>query len=323
MRKYPGCVTGDFTAGFGLPLRPMKAAFALVFALSASTLALASDGSIRGDVLAVFDELRSLQPMDQAKTYTLPAQGQPLTGRNDDFLRRRTAGEVAASKLSCGCGDYAAVFAERMQARGYDTLLIDSAQISLRSLANHFDGHVVVAIRAHDAAKAPWWLVDSTALNILSRHWSPDAKSFVNSSGQLFWIGYCGPVADYPVHTPDELKKFYTETLAKVPVEFLNQHFVRFVFTVDPSLLGTDGTLLNPHVARLTREQDTIFAQYGIKPGREIPVLLVRGGNDYGGDLNLEDREWVSQVGLKSSCSPGLLDFFWQKVLRAESGRVQ
>jgi hypothetical protein len=271
----------------------------------------------------VFAELRTLRPMEQAKTYTLPAQGKPLTGGNDDFLRRRTFAEVAESKLSCGCGDYAAVFAARMQARGYDTLLVDSAQISLHSLINTFDGHVVVAVRPHDTAGAPWWLVDSTALNIISRHWSPDAKSFVNSTGQLFWIGYCGPVGSYPVHTPEELKKFYAATLAKVPAEFLNQHLIRLVFTVDPSLVGPDGKLLNPHVPRLTREQDKVFAQYGLKPSRDVAVLLTRGGDDAGGNLNLEDGEWVSQVGMKSACSSGFLDFIEEKVRRQGTDRGQ
>jgi hypothetical protein len=301
----------------------MKVAFAFVLALSASALAVASDGSIRGDILAVFDELRTLQPMDQAKTYTLPAQGQPLTGRNDDFLRRRTADEVAASKLSCGCGDYAAVFAERMQARGYDTILIDSAQISLHSLASKFDGHVVVAVRPHDAPTAPWWLVDLTALNIISSHWSSNEKSFSNSTGQLFWIGYCGPMEKYPVHSPEELQKFYTGTLAQVPGEFLNQHFVRFVFTVDPSLMGADGKLLNPRVTRLAGEQDKVFARYGIKPAGEVPVRLIRGGDNAKADLNFEDGAWVSAVGLKSGCSPSLLNFFEERVRSAEAGRVQ
>lgn len=289
--------------------------FLLPFALTASfaSLAVAADKSIDADVQAVFAELRTLKSMDQRQTYTLSARGEKLTGRNDDFLRRRTADEIATSKLSCGCGDYAVVFAERMHARGFDTLLIDSAAISVHSLINKFDGHVVVAIRPSDAPKSQWWLVDSTALNFISHDWSPDAKSFTNSAGSTFWIGYCGPVEKYPVNTPDELKKFYGETLAKVPAEFFNAHLFRLTFTVDKSLVDEKGALLNSRVNLLERAQQEIFAKYGIKPAREIPILLVRGGNDASGDLNLVDGKWVSRVGLKSACSPSFLSWLDQR----------
>ena len=284
-----------------------------VLVASATSLAVAADQSPEADVQAVFAELRTLKSMNQRQTYTLMARGKELTGLADDFLRRRTADEIAASKLNCGCGDLAAVFADRVRARGYDALLIDSAAISLHSLINKFDGHVVVAIRPAEAPKSPWWLVDSTALNIISRDWSPDAKSFTNSAGATFWIGYCGPVEKYPVRSPEGLKKFYADTLAKVPPEFFNRRLFRFAFTVDKSLVDEKGELLNPHVARLQREQDDIFEAYGIKPVREIPILLVRGGDDASGYLDLVDGKWVSRVGLKSACSPSFLSWLDQK----------
>jgi hypothetical protein len=274
---------------------------------------LAASESIDSHVRAVFAELRALKSMKSDERYTLPAGGRPLTGDGDDFLRRRTANEIAASGLSCGCGDYALLFIERVKPRGFDALLIDSAAITLHSLVNKFDGHVVVAIRRSDAPTSPWWLVDSTALNVISRDWSPDSKSFTNSAGSTFWIGYCGPVEEYAVHSPAGLKKFYADTLAKVPAEFFNQHLVRFTFTIDKSLVGANGELLNPNVTRLERDQNDIFEAYGIKPAREIPILLVRGGDDASSYLDFVDGKWVSRVGLKSACSPSFLSWLDQK----------
>jgi hypothetical protein len=138
-------------------------------------------------------------------------------------------------------------------------------------------------------------------------------KSFTNSAGAVFWIGYCGPVEKYSVSTPEELKKFYADTLAKVPAEFFNQHLFRLTFTVDKSLLDEKGGLLNPSVKLLEREQEEIFATYGIKPAREISILLVRGGDDASSYLDFVDGKWVSRVGLKSACSPSFLSWLDQK----------
>ena len=290
-----------------------------VLVVSAASWAGAADKSPEGDVQTVFAELRTLKSMNQRQTYTLMARGKELTGLADDFLRRRTADEIAASKLNCGCGDFAAVFADRIHARGYDALLIDSALISLHSLVNKYDGHMVVAIRPAEAPKSPWWLVDSTALNIISRDWSPKSESFTTLSGAVYWIGYCGPVERYAVHTPDELKRFYADTLTKVPAEFFNRTLYRFTFTVDKSLVDEKGGYLNPHITRLQREQDELFARYGIKPAQEIPILLTRGGDDSSGYLSYSATGgWVSRVGLKSACSPSFLSFFDQKVRSQE-----
>ena len=125
-----------------------------VLVVSAASWAGAADKSPEGDVQTVFAELRTLKSMNQRQTYTLMARGKELTGLADDFLRRRTADEIAASKLNCGCGDFAAVFADRIHARGYDALLIDSALISLHSLVNKYDGHMVVAIRPAEEGSA-------------------------------------------------------------------------------------------------------------------------------------------------------------------------
>lgn len=266
---------------------------------------------------AVFGELRALKAMQRGTTYTLPARGQELTGANDDFLRRRDADEIAASGLSCGCGDYALLFSARMEARGFETLLVDSAQISLRSLISNFSGHAVVAIRPKDNPAAPWWLVDSTARKVLSREWSPAAKSFV-ASGQTYWIGYCGPVADYPARSPQELKRFYARTLATVPPEILNREIPRFRFTIDPSFQSPSGTYLNPRIVQLALQQDALLSRYGITSEREIEILLVPGADDGGSLLSSVEGRWIARVGLQSACSPNLLNYFALQVSAAK-----
>jgi hypothetical protein len=282
----------------------------------------AATHSMQGQVDAVLAEMRLLRPMEPRMRYTLPARGVDVSGSNDDFLRRRTASEIIASGLSCGCGDYAVVFIERIEALGYETLLVDSAQISALSLASNFAGHAVVAIRPNDAPDSSWWLVDSTARKILSRDWSPQAKTFT-ASGGVYWIGYCGPLDRYPVRAPAELKQFYADTLAKVPREFFNRTLHRFVFKVDRSLLDDRGGYLNPNVTRLQREQERIFAKYAIEPEREVAILLARGDNDARSDLNSSADGWVSRVGLKSACSPGLLSYFEQRIRHHEDRAAQ
>jgi hypothetical protein len=254
--------------------------------------------------------------MQPRQSYTLPASGRRLTGTNDDFLRRRTADEIRQSGLSCGCGDYALVFLQAMTARGFETLLVDSAQLSLQSLASTFSGHAVVAVRPAGAKDDSWWLVDSTARRVLSRDWSSRSPSFT-ASGHAYWIGYCGPVADYPVRTPVELRKFYRETLARVPLPVLNETFCRFVFTIDDSLRDERGRLLNPNVDRLQPQQDHLLAQYRIQPTREVPVRLVRGKADASGTLEKVEGQWVARVGLRSACSPSFLAYM-EHIVRRE-----
>lgn len=280
--------------------------------------------SIDDHVQTVFDELKTLKPMDRGRIYTLSARGESLTGRRDDFLRRRTAGEIMGSKLSCGCGDYAAVFAAGIGRLGFQTLLVDAAEVSLHALVNRFDGHVVVAIRPGESADSPWWLVDPTARDVISRDWSPQLTSFSTSSGAVYRIGYCGPVEGYAVRSPDELKRFYADTLAAVPKDFFNRTLYRFTFEVDASLLDDLGRPLNPQLGNLARQQDEIFAKLGIWPAREIRILLTRGGDDASSDLKYSpDRGWVSRIGLQSACSPSFLSYLEQTVRRRETRVVE
>jgi hypothetical protein len=282
-------------------------------ALARVAFATSETARLEQDLTTIFRELGALKPMQRDRTYALPARGEELRGRNDDFLRRRTADEVSASGLSCGCGDFAAVFVDRATRLGYETLLVDAALISSQSLASTFSGHSVVAIRAKEGGGSPWWLIDSTALRVLSRDWSPQAKSFT-ASGQLFWIGYCGPLEKYPVRSPLELRKFYADTLATVPPEVFARVLTRFKFEVDASLYGPDGQLLNPQVAKLQALHDGILAKHGIEPQRTITVRLVRGADNTTSDFRLTPEGWTSRIGLKSACSPSYISSLEAKI---------
>lgn len=279
-----------------------------------------ASASLESEVRAAFAELRTLRSFEPAKTYTLWAGGREIAGKNDDFLRRRTAEEIAQSGLSSGCGDFALLFIARIEGRGCETLLVDAAEISLRSLADHFSGHAVVAVRRREPAGAPWWLVDPTARRIISRDWSPDETSFT-AGGRMFWIGYCGPLVGYAVRTPAELKRFYADTLKRVPTEVLNRTLVRLSFTIDPSLVGEGGKYLNPRLAGLLAGHDEIFARYGIEPAREIPIRLTRGGDDARSQLRyVPDKGWVSTVGLRSACSVSFLGYLDDRVRQRGAG---
>jgi hypothetical protein len=270
---------------------------------------------------SVFTELRMLRPMAAGRSYTVSVDGKDETGPKERFLRRRTAQEVSASGMTCGCGDYARVFIARIVPLGYDALLVDGAEISTESLMNHFSGHSVVAIRPRGGpAGAPWWLVDSTNCRLIDRNWSPDRKSFT-AFDTVFWIGYCGPLEGYPVRNADELRTFYERTLASVPNEFLDRNLCQLDFTIDPSLRDKDGNLLNPRLAEFVHLQSAFLEAGGVHPLRRVPVLLVRGDDGYSTDLHYSDGGWVSHLGLKSGCSPSLLSYF-EETVRKRFGPV-
>jgi hypothetical protein len=278
---------------------------------------LADDLTVEQNVQTVFGELRNLKFMQPGQSYTVRVGETEETGLKEKFLRRRTAQEISASGLSCGCGDYAILFIDRIEPRGFQALLVDGAEISSQSLKEHFSGHAVVAIRSKAAPEdASWWLVDSTNLKILSRDWSPTEKNF-QAFGCIFWIGYCGPLADYPVHNGEDLQAFYTKTIAAIPPEFLNHNLCRLRFTIDSSLIGKDGVLLNPRLAEFQRIHSDIFTTYGVKPERELTILLTRGGNGDTTSLTYsKEAGWVGHLGLESACSPSLL-FYFERVIRS------
>ena len=205
-----------------------------------------------------------------------------------------------------------------MEKRGLQTLFIDSAEVSLNSLESHFSGHVVVAVR--DTANQRWLLADPTNRRIISNDWSPDSKTFY---GDRFWIGYCGPLAKYPAHSPEELKTFYSRTLQKIPPDFWNQHIFKF------DLQGgfvTDG--------RRRKLPQSEHSQAGEKSGgrsgqiphpseKEINVLLVKGGDDFHSTLTYSDeRGWVCALGLQSGCAPSLVEYLQGKVANSPQEKI-
>ncbi len=270
-------------------------------------------------IQAAFDEMSGLKDTAPGRQYELEVGGKKELGTGDDFLRRRTGAEILASGLSSGCGDYALAFVHLMEKRGLQTLLIDSAEISFHSLESHFSGHVVVAVR--DPANQRWLLADPTSRRIISNDWSPVDKTFY---GNHYWIGYCGPLNEYPAHNPEELKAFYSRTLQTIPPDFWNQHIFKFNFKIDPSLLGSDGKLLAPNVPQLTENQDRALAKFGIHPANEINVLLVRGGDDAHSQLTYSDeRGWVCTVGLQSACSLSFVDYMQGVVANSPQEKIR
>lgn len=295
----------------------MKAPLALLVLLVLGTLP-GFSATLRSDVDAALAELRKLEAMKPGKNYTALVGGQPMTAPKDAFLRRRTADEIARSGLSCGCGDYAILFIDLMESRGYETRMVDSAQISLLSLASQFAGHSVVAVRAKSASETRWWLVDSTSRKVLSTEWSAEEKSFT-SGGSLYWIGYVGPLETYPARSPEQLRQFYRQTLATVPVAVLNRVIPQLNFVVDSTLSLPDNKYRNPNIPRLSAEQARLFAQYNITPERSYDVHLTRGGDDYSGTLKSVDGQWVATVGLRSACSPSFLSYMASAIVRQQA----
>ncbi len=256
-----------------------------------------------------FASLNGLKGMPSGRQYELDVSGRKVIGEGDDFLRRRTGSEILASGLSSGCGDYAIAFVHLMDKRGFQTLFVDSAEISLTSLESHFSGHVVVAVR--DPANQRWLLADPTNRRIISNNWSTNDPTFY---GGRYWIGYCGPLDKYPVHTPDELKVFYARTLKTIPPDFWNQHIFRFIFKVDPSLIETNGSYLNPNIPKLAENQDAALARFGIRPEKEINIRLIKGNDTYDALTYSDEAGWTCSLSLQAACSLSLVTYMQEKV---------
>ena len=137
----------------------------------------------------------------------------------------------------------------------------------------------------------------------------PTLFRIIEAFGRQFWIGYCGPAADYPVHNPSELKEFYARTLAETPRSVLEAELIRLKFTVDKSLMLPDGALINPRVQKFIGMQEEIFQKHGIEPARTVSVLLKRGEDDARTSFDYSEEGWVAHIGTKSGCTISLLDY--------------
>ncbi len=286
-----------------------KAVSALVSIVVLAAYAPAKD--IQTDVDAAYQRIKRLQDMKPDTLYRLPVGKAVVAGPKEEFLRKRTAKQILDSNLSSGCGDYAVSFMYLMQKSGYRTLFVDGAQVSTSSLISTFSGHAVVAVK--DPKSGKWWLANPTDRSILSRNWSMNSKNF-EAFGRLFWIGYCGKLDEYPAKDGESLRLFYARTLRKIPKDVLNQRLTRLAFTIDQDLRNADGNLLNPKVDNLEKEQAKLFADYGVSPEKKIEVLVQKGSENDETSVEQEGRRWIVNVGLKSSCSSGLLAYLYAHI---------
>ena len=272
--------------------------------------------TVRQQLELALGAMRPLANMERGRRYELPAAGKPKIGQNDDFLRLRTGREVLDSGLSCGCGDHALAFIEMLKPTGLECWIVDGPEISLRALETSFSGHVVVAVRK--SSNDPWFLCDPTARQVMDERWSATATSFYDGR---FWIGFAGPLENYPVRSPQQVKQFLSSNLAKVPREVFNQRIMRLRFTLDPGLFNDQGHAHNPVVKQAMTIQDDLLNRFNITPEREVEVRLVDGDDDAAGRLSHDkERGFICTVGRQSGFSAGFLDYmnssiqaYWKK----------
>jgi hypothetical protein len=174
---------------------------------------------LEDEIMAEFSAIKAIKAMLPGQEYTVFVGGVPEVGPKERFLRRRTPREIWESHLGSGCGDYASAFIEQLEAAGFETLLVEGVELSEDSLKTHLSGHSIVAVRSKNA-DARWWLVDPSARTIISKDWDTKDSSFT-IEGTVYWIGFCGRLAVYPIHDPESLRTFYGAVLNKVPASFL------------------------------------------------------------------------------------------------------
>ena len=152
----------------------------------------------------------------------------------------------------------------------------------------------------------------------MDERWSATATSFYDGR---FWIGFAGPLENYPVRSPQQVKQFLSSNLAKVPREVFNQRIMRLRFTLDPGLFNDQGHAHNPVVKQAMTIQDDLLNRFNITPEREVEVRLVDGDDDAAGRLSHDkERGFICTVGRQSGFSAGFLDYmnssiqaYWKK----------
>ncbi len=256
-----------------------------------------------------FSRAAALQPMDLDQTYILPVRDGDLEGRNDDYLRRRSPEQIAASGLSSGCGDYMFVFADSLMEEGYDVLLVDGPEVSLSSLMGAFSGHAIAAVRNPGART--WTLTDPTSRTVVSDSWLPEERFFMDR----YHAGYIGTVNDYPAATPDELRDYYDKWRQEIPREILNEHVMVLNFVDDPSFRNADGTLFNPRADELRENIAAALEKYNVMPRETVTITLKPGGHEYLGRLEHEPEQgWVCYLDSRSGVSPGFIRYCEGKI---------
>jgi hypothetical protein len=290
----------------------MKVLLAGVLLFAAAAAPVRAKDTALVDILAGLDRMHGLRMMSEDKTYELPARGEKMSGRSDDFLRRRTPQEIMDSGLSTGCGDYAFSFYTLMKARGRDVLYADAAALTAHSLKNHFDGHTAVAVK--DEASGNWILVDPTFGRIISGDWDPKERLYVGPAGR-FWFGYVGKLEDYPVKGPEELKKFYAETLATVPKDVWAKIFIKYEFTIDDSMKLKGGGYTNPHVVEFIRRPDEFYEGMGVTPEKSVRVTLKDGVDDKADTCEKnDDATWTCWISRGAAMSQHMTDWMTDRI---------
>ncbi len=259
---------------------------------------------IHDDIKSAFYDVAQLQGMDNdGRIYSLPARGQTLSAVSDDFLRRRSPDEILKSALSSGCGDYAAAFYGLMSKKGYTTLFVDSAQLSVTSLLHRDDGHTGVAVK--DQASGHWILSDPTNRKILSENWDAGSKIYSGPAGR-FWIGYVGTLEDYPVKSHDELKVFYDRALRSVPPAVWEKELVRLEFNAGPSMHHPDGSWTNPRCPDFLKRYARVYDELGVRPTRKARIEFSDAAlNPSGSDCRRKAADsWECFVKREAAMSP-------------------
>lgn len=248
--------------------------------------------------------MEKIEAMRSGKSYTVEVDGKLETGTKETFLRRRTSQQITDSGLSSGCGDYAIVFEERMRESGYETMFMDTVQVSLSSLISNFAGHALVAVKTADMPY--WFLVDPTARRILSIAWTGKEDMVLGR----YWVGFRGKVSQYPLDGPEALKTFYRKTLDTVPTDVLNRNVVGLEFVVDESLKTADGGYLNPRIPELLGRVPLVLEAAGVTPARSIEIRLIPGTPDATSRMErTTEGRWVCRVGLKSDLGLGFVSW--------------
>jgi hypothetical protein len=264
---------------------------------------------VRKSIEDAFSTVSGLSRLPDDRVSTLLVGGKPLTGPPDDFSRRRTGAEILQSGITSGPGDNAIALLHLLDKQGFETRFIDAVRISTKSLEDAAEGCAFVAVL--DPQNNQWVLADPARSVYI---WPFDLSS--KTVYQNCWIGFRGPIADYPVHDPASLTKFYRDTLKTVPMDYLNHHLFRFQFTVDSSLIGPDGKYRNPHLEQFLGDNGNFLNSRGIRPVNEIPVRLVAGGPNGVFSVDESDRGWVYTVGQESTWGWWIVDVLEDRLNR-------
>lgn len=272
------------------------------------TFCVPAAASVPDDIAAALAQVGALKVMQAGRTYSLTVGTEAVAGTHVAFLSRREPEEVLSSGLSSGCGDHAAAFYGLLRAKGVQDLkYIEAVELSVSSLLERFSGHAAVAVK--DPASDSWVLVDPINGKVVSERWDPAAKVLRTPAGR-FWIGYAGRLEDYPVKSPEQLKKSFRRGLRAVPVEDWDREVVRLDIGPGPSMSGDAGSFANKNFPAFRDKYSGIYDELGVRPRERVSVAFTDGGPGYAGDCKRTRRDaWECSVGRDAAMDQTL--FVW------------